>query len=486
MSTSPARRSRANLNGCEPPGVVNPPEAENLPEAEPGTLDGLWTPKGRRALALVLLLFLPAAPSAARPAADAAAEVQALVRQLKDKDEVVRLKAAKSLGKLGADAKDAVPALTEALEDPDEDVRSVAKQALAKIKAALQAADKGESLRQLARHSADAKSEDPAERRAGVRGLAGLLKCDDEVVRAKAARALGEAGAAAKPFVKELAAAAKDPDELVRMSARKALANVEAAAAAEKREQARAKVGPLVKGLKARQPAARVRALEAIGEMGEEGVEASEAVILALGDGAPAVQQAALDALEKVNPALHKPVLTILVDRTDAAKARAIMQLGQLGAGAKPALPLLFRLYQAQAGRLEMGLHQPFRITILDALKEIDPDDKRFAGLVLQAMSVTPAAARLSGLEGLVDVAVRKRAIVIAQELVKDKKLEADRLVKPLVSALNDPYCSLQAISALADLGVEARDAIPALTALKRNPDQATRDAAAEALKKIQ
>jgi hypothetical protein len=50
MSISPARSRRANANDCEPPGVAA------LPEAEPGTLDGLWTPEGRRALALVLLL----------------------------------------------------------------------------------------------------------------------------------------------------------------------------------------------------------------------------------------------------------------------------------------------------------------------------------------------------------------------------------------------------------------------------------------------
>jgi HEAT repeat protein len=42
-------------------------------------------------------------------------DVPALVKQLKDPDETLRLKAAKSLGKLGADAKDAIPALTEAL-----------------------------------------------------------------------------------------------------------------------------------------------------------------------------------------------------------------------------------------------------------------------------------------------------------------------------------------------------------------------------------
>ena len=42
-------------------------------------------------------------------AADEPPDVDALVKQLKDEDAVVRLKAAKALGKLGKKAKDAVP-----------------------------------------------------------------------------------------------------------------------------------------------------------------------------------------------------------------------------------------------------------------------------------------------------------------------------------------------------------------------------------------
>ena len=57
----------------------------------------------------------------------AAEGVDELVKQLKNKDEIVRFKAAKALGKLGAEAKGAIPALTEALKDMDEDVRAVAK-----------------------------------------------------------------------------------------------------------------------------------------------------------------------------------------------------------------------------------------------------------------------------------------------------------------------------------------------------------------------
>ena len=63
-----------------------------------------------------------------------AQDVPALIKQLADKDEIVRLKAAKALEKLGPAAKDALAELRKiAANDPDEDVRTVAKRALAAI-----------------------------------------------------------------------------------------------------------------------------------------------------------------------------------------------------------------------------------------------------------------------------------------------------------------------------------------------------------------
>src|SRR5262249_53485610 len=59
--------------------------------------------------------------------------IAALIKQLNDKDEFVRLKAVKSLEKLGPLAKDAVPALTEATKDDDTDVRSAARRAIEAI-----------------------------------------------------------------------------------------------------------------------------------------------------------------------------------------------------------------------------------------------------------------------------------------------------------------------------------------------------------------
>lgn len=80
---------------------------------------------------VVLALALTQASAAAPPP-----EVEALMRQLADKDESIRLKAAKELGKLGAKAKDAIPALEKATKDADEDVRGIAKKSLAAIQQA--------------------------------------------------------------------------------------------------------------------------------------------------------------------------------------------------------------------------------------------------------------------------------------------------------------------------------------------------------------
>lgn len=71
--------------------------------------------------------------STAAPAQDKP-DVDELVKQLKDKDEFVRLKAAKLLGKLGGEAKEALPALTELLKDQDLDVRAVARNAIDAIR----------------------------------------------------------------------------------------------------------------------------------------------------------------------------------------------------------------------------------------------------------------------------------------------------------------------------------------------------------------
>src|SRR5438132_2401071 len=64
-----------------------------------------------------------------------AADLDALVKQLKDKDTDARRKAVKELGEAGKDAQSAAPALVAALKDNDLFVRRFAAQALGDIEA---------------------------------------------------------------------------------------------------------------------------------------------------------------------------------------------------------------------------------------------------------------------------------------------------------------------------------------------------------------
>lgn len=110
--------------------------------------------------------------------ADDSPAVSTLIKQLKDKDEAVRLKAAKELGKMKEKAKEAIPALKAALKDDDEDVRSVAKKSLEAIENASQDKDK------------------PTDK---LEAIIKDLKSKDNKVRLTALDRLGEMGEDAKP-----------------------------------------------------------------------------------------------------------------------------------------------------------------------------------------------------------------------------------------------------------------------------------------------
>jgi HEAT repeat protein len=412
----------------------------------------------------VLILSAPAF-------ADDKPDVQALIKQLQDKDEVVRLKAAKTLEKLGADAKDALPALNDATNDPDDDVKSVAKRAVVKIREALARSDKEAAKALLASLEKDAQSNDKDTQAAAVAGLAKLLKNDDELIRAEAARSLGEAGAAAKSAMKELDQAAKDPDPTVRKEARKTLDGLQALAAADAKAAIQEKLAPLVKDLKDPKPAVKAKALEGLADMGPDAADASEAILALLADRSPAMQQAAMDALEKVNPSLHKPILTLLVDRFAPNKSNAIIRLSKMGADAKPAMPTLLRFYQIQlvAGDGSTSVRAGgYSYTLLTAMNSRDPDNAEFQNAILAHVSADAVY------------------IPILSDLVKNNHLDAAKAVKPLRQALAERTCRLQAIMALGDLGPTAKDALPELKQLKNDSDQATRDAADDAVKKIE
>lgn len=80
----------------------------------------------RRAAVAALRLIQPQA----KPSKEL---LQAIVSDLQDPDDGVRLLAVRSLGKLGRDASAAIPSLTPLLTDPDKDIRRAVGEAIIKL-----------------------------------------------------------------------------------------------------------------------------------------------------------------------------------------------------------------------------------------------------------------------------------------------------------------------------------------------------------------
>jgi HEAT repeat protein len=144
------------------------------------------------------------------------AEVNDLVKQLKDGDAEGRRAAAKALGEGGAESKAAVPALVEALKDRDLFVRRFSAQALGEIGPEAQAAvpalkaAMGDSRKEVQSAAAVALGKvGPS----GVEALTALAKDEgkDVAVRHQAIGALAQAGPAARSAVPVLTDLLKDP-----------------------------------------------------------------------------------------------------------------------------------------------------------------------------------------------------------------------------------------------------------------------------------
>src|SRR5262245_11242279 len=87
-----------------------------------------------KTLQLLSLTVALAGLSGQQALAQSKEDVPDLIKDLKSKDENVRIKAAIELGKIGEDATAAIPALTAALKDGSDEVRGFSIAALGSMK----------------------------------------------------------------------------------------------------------------------------------------------------------------------------------------------------------------------------------------------------------------------------------------------------------------------------------------------------------------
>jgi HEAT repeat protein len=362
-------------------------------------------------------------------------DVPALVQALKSADVHVRTEAAEDLGLIGAPAADAVPALLKLSEhDPVPLARLAAAKAVALI---------------------DPRNESAVPR------LVGALKDQAASIRRRAAESLGDLGPGARSAVPDLVKAIKDPDPIVSRASIDALGQIG--------PDAEAAVPALIEALK--EPNTRGAAVDALGLIGPKA-------------------QAAVGALEKV---LQGEDVTVRW-----ATASALVRIG--GPGARAGVRYFLKTASPNGGKelydaenLLVGpAARDARREVLDAVRE--PSLRDTAVRIFRDKNFVPLTkdqiAEASKFLEDPDPGVRCVAawVVhcgrrIAGENVDYREIFA---VQQETLKASDPWARVQAARFLGSFGSYAREAIPALSAVLEDRDEAVRQAAAEALKRIQ
>jgi HEAT repeat protein len=303
----------------------------------------------------------------------------------------------------------------------------------------------------------------------------------------------------------------------------------------------------LVRDLEGDSTPARCRAAEELGRLGKVARPATRALCKAATSPDSSVRGAALEALEKVQPALHKPVVTLLVDEDRIKQHQALDTLGKMDGEARPAAPAVLanikrwlepdlQVHPFRPGGTPFVPYQvpPQVVSDIGVLAKIAPDDQAVVKALIDLVKVTPKTDLQSGNEineaaqiheaavtalreaGKADASLWKQvvpAFIVALETYPEdwpeqrrclaavaglrEAGEADptlrkQIVPALIRAL-DTYQRKQwgrdtciaVMRALGAFGSGSADAIPAIKNMKLDPDSAIREVAGEALAKI-
>ena len=243
-------------------------------------------------------------------------------------------------------------------------------------------------------------------------------------------------------------------------------------------EQVSDELKRLVKALKKGKTLERVQAARTLAAMGASAAPAARAMCDVIGSAHEAVARETLAALERVQPQLHAPVSTIVLDASFANRAAAAKRLAGLGAEGLPATGLLVdRLAAGYAARTaETALRlDPYLAELYEALLAVAAEDA-------QAVAFFKGWAG-PGFQG------RYQRWMGLNYLTRYAGVDPDRRteVAPFVMAgIADAYVQNYCVQKAGDYGAVCKRAYPVIVALKQSPDKTTREVATLAAGKIE
>lgn len=364
-----------------------------------------------------------------------------------------------------------------------------------------------------------------------VPALIKALKHGEAHVRSEAAEDLGLIGPAAADAIPELLQLCQpDADPLIRVAAAKAVASID-----PNHDKA---VLLLMEALTDKAGKVRKRAAESLGDLGPCAASAVAALTEAVADADPTVSWAAIDALGQIGPKAESAVPTLVEALKDTStRGAAIDALGQIGRKAQKAIPALEQVlngddlavrWAAAAALVRIGgpgVKSGVRFLVAEAGR--DPGKTHYnAANILVSPSAKEALREL--IEAVGEPALRDAATAIIRDkweitnmpLLKDQVPDVMELFKDpdpgvrcvaawvlhcgraqvgdavkindVIAVLretlkaSDPWARRQAARFLGRLGPTAKDAAASVSAVLEDKDAGVRNAAAEALKRIQ
>lgn len=223
----------------------------------------------------------------------------------------------------------------------------------------------------------------------------------------------------------------------------------------------------------------------AIRKLGENGAEARPAAyVLCEAILNRETRESALLALEKVHPALYKPVVALVVDQNPWNHQQASQTIAKMEEEGAAAVPVLV-WHLLLASELKDKSH-PFYNSIenlvgedLTTLSLIAPREKPVVGLLLKHTKFNLP-------DGKPGVAVRQRAIDGLGRIAVQYPQYRDVIVHAILDGFLDPHLQKNALAAAACCSTRSEPLKPVLQKLKLNPDATVRDAADAALKEIE
>jgi len=232
----------------------------------------------------------------------------------------------------------------------------------------------------------------------------------------------------------------------------------------------------------------RVAAAERLRKMGEKARPAARALCEAIVSPSESVRRSALEALEKVDPALYKQVVLLVVDENVYNHVQASNALSVMGVEGAAAVPVLLA-HAKKVYSVEYDFpHVEVLIADIAALAKLGPGEPEVVELFKELTKFQKD--RFGRYRGWQVRTVAISALVATGKAQPDRRKE---LVPVLVAATEstdsrqqDETTSIAAIKALGEFGADAKAAIPALKKLKFSSSMPVREAARAALDKIE